>query len=347
MRIVVAGGAGFIGSNFVHHLLKHFAEAQVIVVDSLTYAGNLQNLESVASDERFRFVKMDIADPQIVDVLAACDVVVNFAAESHVDRSIENAKAFVRTNVEGTYNLLQASRVAKVGRFVQIGTDEVYGSLGSEGKFTETTPLSPNSPYAATKAAADLLVLSFVHTFGFPAIITRCSNNYGPFQFPEKFIPLMITQAMAGEPLPVYGDGMNVRDWIHVEDHCSGVCAAMQKGRDGEVYNLGGECEMHNLDVVLRILEAFGRPRTLVNYVADRLGHDRRYAIDCSKVKSELGWSRRWDFDKGLQETIGWYRENQLWLEGIRTGAYLEYMKRHYTERASLLQSLSTGASSN
>jgi dTDP-glucose 4,6-dehydratase len=238
-------------------------------------------------------------------------------------------------------------RAAKAARFVQIGTDEVYGSLGSEGKFVESTPLSPNSPYAATKAAADLLVQSYVRTFGFPAVITRCSNNYGPYQFPEKFFPLMITQAMSGEPLPVYGDGLNVRDWIHVEDHCSGIHAVVVKGRDGEIYNLGGECEMHNIDVVHSILDAFSRPRTLVRYVQDRLGHDRRYAIDCSKSKSELGWSQQWNFDRGLRDTIRWYRDNRAWLEGVSTGAYMEYMKRQYDDRTVLMQSLSTGASSN
>jgi dTDP-glucose 4,6-dehydratase len=344
MRIAVAGGAGFIGSNFVRLLMGEHPKDSVLVVDKLTYAGNLRNLDDFRDDRRFSFVQMDICDPQIADVIRGCDAVVNFAAESHVDRSIENAAEFVRTNVEGTYRLLEACRHAGIGRFLQISTDEVYGSLGAEGKFSEATPLAPNSPYAATKASADLLVLAYVHTYRTPALITRCSNNYGPYQFPEKFIPLMIAQAMAGEPLPVYGDGKNVRDWIHVEDHCRALDTVLRRGRDGEIYNIGGECEMENIEVAHRILAALGKSRDLVRYVTDRPGHDRRYAIDCSKLKGEMGWQPRCQFDDGLAQTIAWYRTNRPWLDEVRSGAYREYFSRHYERREELISNLKRGA---
>jgi len=333
MNIVVAGGAGFIGSNFVRRTLAQHAEDRVLVVDKLTYAGNLLSLDDLQGDSRFSFAQMDICNSEVVDIIRGCDALVNFAAETHVDRSIENAAEFVRTNVEGTFRLLEACREAGVGRFLQISTDEVYGSLGAQGKFCESTPLAPNSPYAATKASADLLVLAYVHTHGTPALITRCSNNYGPYQFPEKFIPLMIAQAMAGEALPVYGDGKNVRDWIYIEDHCRAIDLVLRRGRDGEVYNIGGDCEMENTEIAHRILAAFGRDRGLVRYVADRPGHDRRYAMDCSKLKSELGWEQQWNFDDGLTHTIGWYRANQAWLHEVRSGAYREYFSRHYERR--------------
>jgi len=337
LKVLVTGGAGFIGSNFVHDLMREYPGYDVIVLDKLTYAGNLSNLKSVQDSPRFRFVQMDIAAPQVLDILHGCDAVINFAAESHVDRSIENASVFVRSNVEGAFRLLEASRQAKVERFIHISTDEVYGSLGPKGKFHETTPLAPRSPYAATKAAADLLIRAAVHTYGAPAIITRCSNNYGPYQFPEKFIPLMIAQALASEPLPIYGDGRNVRDWIHVSDHCRAVGLVLHQGREGEIYNIGGECEMENLEVARRVLDLLGRPHELIRFVTDRPGHDRRYAMNCDKLKSELGWRPRWTFEAGLADTIRWYRENQEWLERVSSGAYREYFARHYGDRERLL----------
>ncbi len=333
MRIVVAGGAGFIGSNFVHQIMREHPDYDIVVLDKLTYAGNLTSLKYVQQNSRFRFVQMDICDPNVREILRGADAVVNFAAESHVDRSIEDASAFVHSNVEGAFRLLETSRQECVSRFVQISTDEVYGSLGPEGAFTESTPLTPRSPYAATKAAADLLVLAAVHTHRAPAIVTRCSNNYGPYQFPEKFIPLMIAQAMAGQRLSVYGDGKNVRDWIHVEDHCRAIDLILHRGRDGEVYNIGGECEMENLEVARRILDAVDRPHNLIQFITDRPGHDRRYAMNCSKLKSEIGWQPHWAFAAGLSDTIRWYRENQSWLDEVRSGAYRSYFARHYEDR--------------
>jgi len=333
MKILVTGGAGFIGSNFVRHMLAEHAGYNLTVVDKLTYAGNLSNLGSFQDCPHFRFVHMDIADPEIADLVRDCDAVVNFAAESHVDRSIDDGSVFVRSNVEGTFRLVEAVRQNKVGRFIQISTDEVYGSLGPDGSFCETTPLAPRSPYAATKAAADLLVLAAAHTYGAPCIITRCSNNYGPYQFPEKFIPLMIAQALAGEALPLYGDGRNVRDWIHASDHCRALDLVLHRGREGEIYNIGGECERENVSVARRILELLGRPPELIRFVADRPGHDRRYSINCDKLKKELGWQPRWDFDSGLAETIRWYQENRDWLDGVRSGAYRAYFARHYHQR--------------
>ncbi len=329
----ITGGAGFIGSNFVHHMLEQHPGYEIVVVDKLTYAGNLRNLNGAWENPQFQFVRLDVCDPAVVEVLQGCDVVVHFAAESHVDRSIENASPFLRTNVEGTWQLLEASRRVRVGRFIQVSTDEVYGSLGPQGRFTESSPLAPTSPYAASKAAADLLVLSYVRTYGFPAVITRCSNNYGPYQFPEKFIPLMIAQALANQPLPVYGDGQNVRDWIHVSDHCRALDLLLHQGREGEVYNVAGGHELRNIDVARRILAALNRPQNLIQFVSDRLGHDRRYAVDCEKLKKTLGWALQWDFDRGLAETIRWYQENREWLEETRTGEYREYFERHYSRR--------------
>ncbi len=333
MNIIVTGGAGFIGANFVHHLLRYHAEDKVTVVDKLTYAGNLRNLESVAKDSRFRFVRLDVCDPEIAEVLRGCDAVVHFAAESHVDRSIENAAPFVRTNVEGTWRMVEACHRSRVGRFLHVSTDEVYGSLGAEGRFTESSTLAPTSPYAASKAASDLLVLSAVKTHGFPAIVTRCTNNYGPFQFPEKFIPLMISQALEGRALPVYGDGRHVRDWIHVSDHCLALDLILRRGRDGEVYNIGGGCELENLAVARKILRALGRPESLLQFVTDRPAHDRRYALDSTKLREELGWRPCWDFDRGIDETVRWYVTNSEWLEETRSGEYREYFERHYTRR--------------
>ncbi len=330
MNIIVTGGAGFIGANFVHHLLGHHPEDKVTVVDKLTYAGNLRNLESVAQDSRFRFVRLDVCDPEIAEVLRGCDAVVHFAAESHVDRSIEDAAPFVRTNVEGTWRMVEACRKNRVRRFVHVSTDEVYGSLGAEGKFTESSTLAPTSPYAASKAASDLLVLSTVKTHGFPAMVTRCTNNYGPFQFPEKFIPLMISQGLEGRALPVYGDGRHVRDWIHVSDHCLALDLILRRGRDGEVYNIGAGCELENLAIARQVLRALERPENLVQFVTDRPAHDRRYALDSTKLREELGWKPQWDFDRGLAETIRWYRENPAWLAETRSGEYQAYFERHY-----------------
>jgi dTDP-glucose 4,6-dehydratase len=331
-RVLVTGGCGFIGSNFIHHLLESDPAVRVINFDSLTYAGNLANLAGVSADPRYRFVRGDVTDRAAVrDTLAGgVDAVLHFAAESHVDRSILDSGPFVKTNVLGTQVLLDAAREFKIGRFVQISTDEVYGSLGPTGAFTEKTPLAPNSPYAASKAAADLLVRSYVHTYGLPALITRCSNNYGPYQFPEKLLPLFISNLMRDEPVPVYGDGQNVRDWIHVRDHCLAIEQVWRHGRAGEVYNIGGRSERTNLELTHSLLDALGKPRTLIRYVPDRPGHDRRYAIDCRKVENELGWRPRYTFEQGLQETIRWYQENGDWIAGVRNGAYLKYFEKQY-----------------
>lgn len=342
MNIIVTGGAGFIGANFVHHLLNHHPEDNVTVVDKLTYAGNLRNLERVVNDPRFRFVRLDVCDPEIAEALGECDAVVHFAAESHVDRSIEDASPFVRANVEGTWHLVEACRKNRVRRFVHVSTDEVYGSLGAEGRFTESSMLVPTSPYAASKAASDLLVLSAVKTHGFPAIVTRCTNNYGPFQFPEKFIPLMISQALEGRALPVYGDGRHVRDWIHVSDHCRALDLILRRGRDAEVYNIGGGCELENLAVARQVLRALNRPESLVQFVTDRPAHDRRYALDCTKLREELGWEPHWDFEDGLAETIRWYRENPAWLKEARSGEYRAYFERHYLRREATFRQCST-----
>ncbi|HLW53823.1 MAG TPA: dTDP-glucose 4,6-dehydratase [Candidatus Angelobacter sp.] len=338
MKILVTGAAGFIGSNFVRHLLQSHPDDHVLVVDKLTYAGNLRNLDDVLSDPRVQFAKLDICDPAVNDVIDGCHAVVHFAAESHVDRSIEDASPFMRTNVEGTWRILEASRRGRVDRFIHVSTDEVYGSLGPEGQFRETSPLDPTSPYAASKAASDLLVLAAVKTYRFPAIITRCTNNYGPFQFPEKFIPLMIAQALEGKTLPVYGDGRNVRDWIHVSDHCRAIDLILRKGDEGEIYNVGGGCELENIAVARAILRTLGRPETLLNFVTDRPAHDRRYALDYSKLGEKLGWTPQWDFDRGLDNTIHWYRENGPWLEETRSGEYRSYFERHYTQRSGMLE---------
>jgi dTDP-glucose 4,6-dehydratase len=333
VKILITGGAGFIGSNFVHHVLRNHPTDEILVVDKLTYAGNLRNLGKALDDARCRFVRMDITDPALAEVAKGCDAALHFAAESHVDRSIEDASPFVKTNVEGTWRLVESCRASGVSRFVHVSTDEVYGSLGTEGKFSERSPLAPTSPYAASKAASDLLVLSAVKTHGFPAVVTRCTNNYGPFQFPEKFIPLLISRALANQHLPVYGDGRQVRDWIHVEDHCQALDLILRKGREGEVYNIGGECELENINVARKILRAVDRSEELLKFVTDRPAHDRRYALDCSKLKKELGWAPTWDFDQGLAETLGWYRANIAWLEEILSGEYQKYFERHYVRR--------------
>ncbi len=336
MKIVVTGGAGFIGSNFVHHMLAEHSDCQLIVLDKLTYAGNLENLSGWMQDPRFHFIRLDVCDPAVIEVVRSCDAVVHFAAESHVDRSIEDAAPFMRTNVEGTWQLLEVCRRAGVSRFLQVSTDEVYGSLGPNGKFKESSPVVPTSPYAASKAAADLVVLSYVRTHSVPAIITRCSNNFGPYQFPEKFIPLMVSQALVGQPLPVYGDGQNVRDWIHVSDHCRALDRILHHGKEGEIYNIGGGCEMKNIEVARKILEILKRPAHLICFVSDRLGHDRRYSVDCEKLKRSLDWEPRLDFERGLRETIRWYMENSSWLEETRSGQYREYFERHYLRRGTV-----------
>lgn len=320
-NILVTGGAGFIGSNFIIHILKNRTGCSVVNYDLLTYAGNLDNLNGISDDPRYTFVKGDICDAIAVKKLFdenEFDAVVHFAAESHVDKSIAGPGQFVITNVLGTQVLLQAAKEAwgdSCGskRFVHVSTDEVYGTLGKTGYFTESTPLAPNSPYSASKAGSDLLVRSYFETFGFPSLITRCSNNYGPFQFPEKLIPLMITNALANKPLPVYGDGMNVRDWLYVCDHCGAVETVLFKGVAGEVYNIGGNNEKCNIDIVKIILAELGKPESLITYVKDRLGHDRRYAIDSSKIQRELGWSPSVDFHSGIRDTVKWYLDNKEW----------------------------------
>jgi len=330
--LLVTGGCGFIGSNFIHFLLEEASEVSVVNFDSLTYAGNLANLEDVAGHPRYRFIHADITNREAVRAAVKSGVagIINFAAESHVDRSIHDSGPFVRTNILGTQILLDAAREAGIKRFIQVSTDEVYGSLGSTGSFTEETPLAPNSPYAASKASADLLVRGYVHTFKMPALITRCSNNYGPNQFPEKLIPLFITNLLRDEPVPVYGDGLNVRDWIHVRDHCAAIYQVWLKGKEGEVYNVGGRCERTNLELTHALLEAVGKPKSLIRYVPDRPGHDRRYAIDCSKIEREIGWRPRIPFEQGLADTVQWYRNHPDWLKSIRTGQYLTYYEKQY-----------------
>jgi len=332
-HILVTGGAGFIGSNFVRHLLQRLERVRVVNFDSLTYAGNLENLADVQGDPRYAFVRGDICDADAVkNVLRTreIDTIVHLAAESHVDRSILGAGAFVHTNVLGTHTLLEAAREAGITRFLHVSTDEVYGSLGPTGKFTETTPLHPNSPYAASKAASDLLALSWEHTYGLPVVVTRCSNNYGPYQFPEKLIPLMVCNALRDLPLPVYGDGKNVRDWLHVSDHCQALLTVLQKGSVGEVYNIGGNNEHANIDMVRHILAILGKPDSLISFVKDRPGHDRRYAIDSSKLTEQLGWAPTVGFDDGLANTVAWYAEHQAWWTRVMTGEYLEYYQRNY-----------------
>jgi len=327
--LLVTGGCGFIGSNFVRRLLATDDTTAVVNLDALTYAGNLANLAGLEDHPRYRFVKGDVTDRDDVRramTLGVTDVI-HFAAESHVDRSIVDSGPFVRTNVLGTQVLLDAVHEFKVAKYVHVSTDEVYGSLGPTGLFTETTPLDPSSPYSASKAASDLLVTAYHHTFGLHAVITRCSNNYGPYQFPEKLIPLFITNLMQDIQVPVYGDGQQIRDWIHVADHCAGVEAAWRRGRPGEVYNFGGRCEKANLDLTHLLLELLGKPKTLIKYVTDRLGHDRRYAIDCTKAERELGWSPKVEFATGLAETIDWYQANAAWIAGIKSQAYLHYYK--------------------
>ncbi|KPV45228.1 dTDP-glucose 4,6-dehydratase [Alicyclobacillus ferrooxydans] len=329
MRLLVTGGAGFIGSNFIRYMLNKYATYQIVNVDALTYAGNLENLRDIEMNPNYSFVHADITDAVKMNRIlqSGVDVIVHFAAESHVDRSILNPSTFLQTNVMGTQVLLDAAIKHKVRKFMHVSTDEVYGSLGPTGFFQETTPLSPNSPYSASKASSDLLVRAYHETFGLPIHITRCSNNYGPYQFPEKLIPLMIINAIEDKPLPVYGDGQNVRDWLHVEDHCAALDLVLHNGRDGEVYNVGGNNERTNIDIVKSILSALNKPDDLIQFVTDRPGHDRRYAIDATKIRTELGWSPKYSLDVGLQQTIQWYLHHKDWWERIRSGAYRDYVK--------------------
>ncbi|NLF83308.1 MAG: dTDP-glucose 4,6-dehydratase [Candidatus Gastranaerophilales bacterium] len=318
MKLLVTGGAGFIGSCFVRHILNKYPDYKVINLDLLTYAGNLENLKDVESNPNYTFVQGDICDKKLVrELLSQVDCCLNFAAESHVDRSITEPDVFVNTNVLGTHNLLHTAKELKLSRYLQVSTDEVYGTLGETGYFTETTPLAPNSPYSASKASADLLVRSYFETFKMPVVITRCSNNYGPYQYPEKLIPLFISNILQDKKVPVYGDGMNVRDWLYVYDHCSAIDAVLHKGREGGVYNIGGNNEKPNIEITKLLLKELGKTEALINYVEDRLGHDRRYAIDSSKIQRELGWSPSVTFEEGIKLTIQWYLDNQDWINNI------------------------------
>ena len=335
-RILVTGGAGFIGSNFVRMVLSEHTECLVVNFDKLTYAGNLGNLAEFMEHENHKFVKGDICDGILIDRIISehnIEAIINFAAESHVDRSITEPKIFIETNIAGTLTLLEAARDRKLKKFVQISTDEVYGALGPEGQFTEQTPLSPNSPYSASKASADLLVGAFGHTWGIPYNITRCSNNYGPYQFPEKLIPLMINNALNDKELPVYGDGLYVRDWLYVYDHCTAVWRVLQNAPPGEIYNIGGCNEKANLEVIHLILDRLGKPKSLIKHVTDRPGHDRRYAIDASKIIDELGWKPSVSFEEGINKTMDWYLQSQQWLANVVSGDYQTYYESMYANR--------------
>ncbi len=339
MTIIVTGGAGFIGSNFIFHMLRQYPDYRIVCLDKLTYAGNLSTLKGVMSAPNFRFVRLDICDREGVNALFEeehPDIVVNFAAESHVDRSIEDPSVFLQTNIIGTSVLMDACRKYGIRRYHQVSTDEVYGDLPLDRPdlfFTETTPLHTSSPYSSSKAGADLLVLAYHRTFGLPVSISRCSNNYGPYHFPEKLIPLMIINALADKPLPVYGTGENVRDWLYVEDHCRAIDLIIHKGREGEVYNVGGHNEMRNIDIVKLICKTLGKPESLITYVADRKGHDMRYAIDPTKIHTELGWLPETKFCDGIQKTIEWYLTHRDWWQEIVSGEYRNYYARMYGDR--------------
>lgn len=335
MKLLITGGAGFIGSNLLYYFHEKYPDYSLINLDKLTYAGNLENLNGLEGVRNYRFVRGDIRDRQVVEPLftEGLDGVINLAAESHVDRSIDEPDVFVATNVMGTQVLLDLARRYQVPRFLQVSTDEVYGSLGSTGFFTEETPLASNSPYSASKSGADLLVRAAYHTFGQPVAVTRCSNNYGPYQFPEKLIPLMISNALENKELPVYGDGLNIRDWLHVKDHCRGIDLVFHHGRPGEVYNIGGNNEHPNIEIVKLILAELGKPETLIKYVKDRPGHDRRYAIDARKINRTLGWTPQIPFAEGIRDTIKWYLEHRTWWENIKSGDYQSYYQKMYGNR--------------
>ncbi|MEK6406414.1 MAG: dTDP-glucose 4,6-dehydratase [Acidobacteriota bacterium] len=334
MQLFITGGAGFIGSNFIRHMIATHPDYKIVNFDKLTYAGNLDNLRDVEAHDNYTFVRGDICDRKALDAaLPGADAVMNFAAESHVDRSIERAADFVETNALGTQTLLDAAREARVSRFVQISTDEVMGSCSNSDYFTEASPMRPNSPYAASKAAAEHLVRAAHVTFGLDVVTTRASNNYGPNQFPEKLIPLMITNALEGKNLPVYGDGLNVRDWLYVEDCCRAIDAVLHAGRSGEVYNIGSRAEKTNLEIVHTLLDLLNRPHSLITFVTDRLGHDRRYATDPTKIETELGWHPQESFESGIEKTVGWYQNNAEWVARTRSGEYLQYYERMYGGR--------------
>ena len=336
MKLLVTGCAGFIGSAFVRTTLASNAASRIVNLDKLTYAGNLENLASIDQDPRYRFVQGDINDAALIESLLAeekPDAIVHFAAESHVDRSIHAPTPVFETNLRGTFTLLEAARAAKLERFVHVSTDEVYGSIDAPHDADESYPLIASSPYSASKAGSDLLALSYFTTYKLPVLVTRASNNYGPFQFPEKLIPLMISNALDGRDLPIYGDGQQVRDWLYVDDHCAGIRAVLNQGRAGEVYNIGGNCSLPNLEVVKRILKATGQPDSLMKTVTDRPGHDRRYALTSEKLEKETGWSPLMDFDRGLAFTVDWYRQNRPWIDRIRTGEYRRFYEVNYSQR--------------
>ncbi len=341
MKLLVTGGAGFIGSNFIRYVLGLGREIHVVNYDKLTYAGNLANLQTVARDPHYRFVRGDVCDRAAVEIaMRGCDAVINFAAESHVDRSVYEPTACVATNIVGTAVLLDAARQMNVGRFVQASTDEVYGSLEPGKNADENAPLRPTSPYAASKAAADLLVTSFDRTYGFPAVITRSSNNYGPYQFPEKFIPLMICNALEGEPLPIYGDGRQQRDWLFVEDNCRAILSILERGRVGEIYNIGSGEVYENLSIAKRLLHMVGKSEMLIAQVQDRPGHDLRYSMDCRKIQDELGWKPAVAIQDGLAQTVEWYKTNKVWLAEVRGGEYQQYYEKYYHNRETSLRDL-------
>ena len=333
-NILVTGGAGFIGSNFVRYMVNKYSDYHIINLDALTYCGNLENLKDIEDKDNYTFCKGDIRDKSVVDDLVKkSDYVINFAAESHVDRSITDPEIFIKSNVLGTQVLLNAAKEYGVEKYIQISTDEVYGTLGSTGFFTETTSLQPNSPYSASKAGGDLITRAYFETFDLPINITRCSNNYGPYQFPEKLIPLMISNALEDIKLPIYGDGKNIRDWLHVKDHCTAIDLVLHQGKVGEVYNIGGNNEKQNIEIVKLILDELNKDESLIEFVTDRLGHDRRYAIDSSKIQNELGWSPHYTFEVGIKETIRWYLDNQDWTNQVKSGQYQEYYEKMYLNR--------------
>ena len=333
-NILVTGGAGFIGSNFVRYMVEKYSDYHIINLDALTYCGNLENLKDIEDKDNYTFVKGDIRDKAIVNELVEkSDYVINFAAESHVDRSIADPEIFIKSNVLGTQVLLNAAKEHGVEKYIQISTDEVYGTLGKTGYFTEDTPLQPNSPYSASKAGGDLIARAYHETFGLPVNITRCSNNYGPYQFPEKLIPLMISNALEDKKLPVYGDGKNVRDWLHVHDHCSAIDLVLHDAKPGEVYNIGGNNEKQNIEIVKLILGELGKDESLIEFVTDRLGHDRRYAIDSTKIQEELSWKPEYTFEVGIRKTIQWYLDNQDWMSQVKSGQYQQYYERMYSGR--------------